>query len=701
MEIQQEITRQNETVPNDRLMEWRIGVNLGEIVEEEGRIYGDGVNIAARIESLAEAGSICISGAVHDQVKNKLDFDFEYQGEQLVKNIPDPVRIYRIVSKSEKVATAQKPLPVWKEEAAFTQKPSIAVLPFDNMSGDPEQEYFSDGMTEEIITRLARNPMLSVIARNSTFTYKGQPVKIQQIGAELGVKYVVEGSVRKAGNMVRITAQLIDTTTGGHLWGQTYDRELTDIFSLQDDIAEQIVVSLISAGGSGGEIVSAEQARVRHIPTENLTAYDAFLRGWEHFSRLIGEEDSKARVMFEKAIEMDPDFALAYVTLAAVHLREYVEGRDKDPQKLELIFEYAKKAVSLNDSSSLSYVILSYYYRETDQLEQAIAHAEKGISLNPNDPHSYLSLGNSFTSSGRPAEAVEVIQKAMQLDPHHGAYYGTDLARAYRWLGNFDKAIDCLKEAQIRNPNYSRIYLDLSQIYRDLGRYEESIKTLKQALSLDPDLGEAIRGLSLNYRMGWLTTVIRDRFVLDRALEIALKMVTLDDSSAEGHFELSVTRLYKKQADKALVEAEKVIDIDPEYAEGYLLLADIFNFMGKPKEAIKMMQKAMSFSSTYPASYLRTHGFAYYLAGREDEAEETLKRVFSLSPNHESATLAHLILAIIYSESGRENDAQNEANEVLKLVPEFSLDLWEQRIPMAEQDKIDRAIAALRRAGLD
>ena len=353
VEIQRDLVQRNLEIPSETKMSWRIGVNLGEVVEEDDRIYGDGVNIAARIESLAEAGGICVSGTVYDQVKNKLGLEFQYMGEQTVKNIPDSVRVYQVLSLPVTAASDITGRAEEKPKPSLSEQPSIAVLPFDNMSGDPEREYFSDGMTVEIIARLAMNPMLSVIARNSTFAYKGKSVNVRQIGQDLGVRFVVEGSVRKAGNMVRITAQLIDTSSGSHIWAKTYDREFKDVFSLQDEIAQQIVMSVLEGG------VVAEISRARNIPTENLTAYDALLRGLENFYQLKREDNARAIKMAERAIELDSEYALAYVLLAAAHHRDFSFGWVRGLVALDKAFEFARKAISLDDSSSLAHVVLS------------------------------------------------------------------------------------------------------------------------------------------------------------------------------------------------------------------------------------------------------------------------------------------------------------------------------------------------------
>ena len=578
---------------------------------------------------------------------------------------------------------------------ALPDKPSIAVLPFVNMSGDPEQEYFSDGMTEEIITKLSMNSGLAVIARNSTFFYKGKRIKIKQIAQELKARYVVEGSVRKAGNMVRITAQLIDATTESHLWAKTYDHEFKDIFSLQDEIAQQIVATL------NVKSREAEQKRVRRIPTENLTAYDSLLRGLSHFSRLTKEENAKARKMFERAVELDPEFAFAYGLLGFAHLMDYSIGWHRDPGTLEQVSKFARKALSLDDSSSLAHVLLSEVYITEGQFEQAISQAERALSLNPNNADAYLSMGRTLDSVGRSEEAVEAIKKAMQLDPHHAAYYNTSLARAYRNLGQYEEAIASLKEALARNPDWIVAFLQLAQVYQDLGQYKEAIASLKEALARDPDLIWAYFELAINYLKTWEITQSQDPLILDRALEMAEKTVAIDDSFWGSHFGLSITYLYKKQYEKALAEAEKVIALVPENADSYALLAAIFNSIGRSEEAIENIEKAIQLNPAIPAWYLNTLATAYASFGRQTEAVATFKRVFDRKPSHGEAFDAHLSLAILYVELGQEEDARAEAEEILKLVPNFSVEVWGQRNPNKDQAQIERGMAALRKAGLN
>jgi TolB-like protein/class 3 adenylate cyclase len=386
VEIQRDLAQRNAELPPEHKMEFRIGVNVGDVVEEEDRIYGDGVNIAARVEGMAEAGGICVTGRAFSQVKNKLKLGYEYLGEQSVKNIAEPVRVYKVLMEPDaagKVIGEKRFLGKISRRSAIAaiiilivvagglvgwnlylrqskrvesasmdkmayplpEKPSIAVLPFDNMSGDPEQEYISDGLTEHIISALSKVHDLFVIARNSTFTYKGKPVKVQQVAEEMGVRYVLEGSVRKAEDRVRITVQLIDALTGYHIWSESYDRELKDIFALQDEITMKVVTAMQV------KLTTGEQARIYGKGTSSLKAYLKFLEAVEPFNLYKKEANVRAKQLLEEAIALDPEFSNAYSFLGDCHLFDAIFGWSKSPPKsIKTAFELAQKALSLDDS---------------------------------------------------------------------------------------------------------------------------------------------------------------------------------------------------------------------------------------------------------------------------------------------------------------------------------------------------------------
>jgi adenylate cyclase len=462
VEIQDALRARNVELPENRKMEFRIGINLGDVIVEGERIYGDGVNIAARLEGLAEGGGICISGTVYDHIENKLAFDYESLGQHSVKNIRKPIRVYRVGVKADAA------VPEAGRELKVPEKPSIAVLPFVNMSGDPEQEYFSDGITEDLITDLSKISGLFVIARNSTFMYKGKPVKVDQVGQELGVRYVLEGSVRKVGDRVRITAQLVDASTGGHLWAERYDRDLEDIFALQDEVAQKIVSALAV------KLTDDEQERLERGYTDNLEAYDYFLRGLEYFNRLTKEGTDQARRLFERAIDLDPEFAAAYGHMSLTHWLEWSFGWTQDLQCLEKAFELAQKAAALDDSLPEAHRILGILCLWKKQHDQAIALTERAIALNANYADAIWQLGQVLSFAGKPEEAIDLVKKAMRLNPVYPVVYLWDLGHAYMLAGRYEEAIAALTRTLHRNPNFHPAHIYLAITYSELGRAEEA-----------------------------------------------------------------------------------------------------------------------------------------------------------------------------------------------------------------------------------
>jgi adenylate cyclase len=380
VEIQQVLRAKNAMLPENRRVQFRIGINLGDVIAEGDSIYGDGVNIAARMESLAQAGGICISGSAYEQIENKLLLRYDYLGEHEVKNIARPVRVYRAQIESEAAVRGPSEA-ASKEKMAFPlpDKPSIAVLPFVNMSEDPKQEFFSDGMTEEIITALSKSPYLFVIARQSTFAYKGKPVKIKQVSEELGVRYVLEGSVRRSGEKVRITAQLIDAMTGYHLWAERYDRDLKEIFALQDEIALKILKTVHE------KLQPGDYARVLGRGARNLEVFLKAMEAREHFYRITKEDNALARRLYEEVIVLDPDYAFAYASLAWTHMVDIWLGTSKSPKEsLGRAIELGERAIALDELEATGHASLGYFYSFAGQFDKAVAHAELGLTLDQN-----------------------------------------------------------------------------------------------------------------------------------------------------------------------------------------------------------------------------------------------------------------------------------------------------------------------------
>ena len=440
--IQNELRVRNEALPDERKVQFRIGVNLGDVIEDRGDIYGDGVNVAARLESLADPGGICISDAVRSAVGKKLDLGYEFMGEQEVKNIAEPVRAYKVLVGKGGSAPSSMQAPVLE----LPDKPSIAVLPFTNMSGDPEQEYFSDGITEDIITELARFRSLFVIARHSSFTFKGQSPDVQAIGKKLGVQYIVEGSVRRAGERVRISAQLVEAATGNHIWAERYDRLLDDIFAVQDEVTRTIVATL------PGRLEGDYAKRARRKPTASMTAYDYLLRGHMHCHRLTRDDNAEARRMYRKAIELDPNLAQAHAWLAwTYHMGHYFVWETHD--STDLAAESINKALALDDDDSFIRTVHAYTLRRDGRPEEAEMQFEKAVELNPNDAIATAWLAEFLVSRGRSGEALQWVEKAIRRDPYHVDWYCIIQGEALYCLRDYTGAVRAIRQARLSD-NY-------------------------------------------------------------------------------------------------------------------------------------------------------------------------------------------------------------------------------------------------------
>jgi len=374
-------------------------------------------------------------------------------------------------------------------------KPSLVVLPFTNISGDPTQDYFSDGITEDLTTALAKVSSLFVIARNSAFVYKGKPVDVKAVSRELGVRYVLEGSVQRADNRVRITAQLVDGPSAAHVWAESYDRDLKDIFAVQDEVRQEIVLALRV------KLTAEEQERFRRAPTDNLEAYDYFLRGSEYYLHYGKETNTQARQMFEKAIELDPEYAGAYMGLGSTYFVEGWSQWSRDPQQsIAQAFKLAQRAITLNDSLSPAHILLGDIHLLKKQHEQAIAELEKAITLDPNNAFGYADLGHTLIWAGRPEEAIGLIKKAMRLDPHYPVPFLDFLGFAYRLTGQYGEAVPTLKRVLARNPDYWGSRIGLTIIYSDLGQQEEARAEAAEILRTNPNFSLELWGQLAPYK---------------------------------------------------------------------------------------------------------------------------------------------------------------------------------------------------------
>ncbi len=484
VDVQQAMVERNAEAPEDRQIKYRIGINIGDIIVEGDDIYGDGVNVAARLEGLAKPGEVCISRTVFNHVRNKVDLTFEDLGEKQVKNIPDPVRVYRVdLSRTDTDSLSRRSD---TGSLALPDKPSIAVLPFQNMSGDPEQEFFADGMAEEIITALSRYRWFFVIARNSSFTYKGRAVDVTQVAKELGVRYVLEGSVRKAGNRVRVTAQLIDATTGNHIWAEHYDRELDDIFALQDEITEQIVSSIAP------ELGTAERERARRKPPQSLDAWDRFQRGLWHVYHVNERDHSEAERLMREVTEIDPGFSPAYAYLAFLRYLAVIHGLAEDDAKtLAEGHALGNKAVTLDRNDPVAHFALARVLTMKGDTEAAIVESKIAIGLNPNDPHGHHSLGWALYWGRADAEgSLEHFNTALRLNPRDPYRWITLVMKgaALRFLKRYDEAIEWGRAA-CQYPEGEFIpHLHLAASFGQAGRMDEARAAITKALELRPDL---------------------------------------------------------------------------------------------------------------------------------------------------------------------------------------------------------------------
>ncbi|WP_119269377.1 adenylate/guanylate cyclase domain-containing protein [Taklimakanibacter deserti] len=436
VEVQRRMARRNADVEAARQIRFRIGVNLGDIIVEEDDVLGDGVNIAARLQTLAEPGGIAVSQAVRDELAHKLDLNFEDQGEQPMKNISRPLRVFRIALDETLVPSMPLPAPSPGDGGHL----SIAVLPFVNMSGDPDQEFFADGLTEDIITALSRFRDLLVISRNSTFVYKGKAVNVQDVAKAFGVHYVVEGSVRKVANRVRITVQLIDARTDRHVWAERYDRELADIFAMQDEVTASIVATV------SGRVEAAAVERVQRSPTTNMRAYEYLLAAKVLHHRSTAEDNAEAQKMVDKALALDPNYAHAHAWRGCIVGQSWVYSwcPDRDTAWNTIVAELGT-ALNLDDDDSDVHRILAAINLNRGDHEAAQYHQERALSLNPNNDLIVVQHGEYMTWIGRPEEGVEWIRKAMRLNPHHPERFWNHLGRAYFVARKYPEAIEAFR----------------------------------------------------------------------------------------------------------------------------------------------------------------------------------------------------------------------------------------------------------------
>jgi adenylate cyclase len=487
-EIQTRMARRNADVSPARAIQFRIGINLGDVIVDGDDIFGDGVNIAARLEALAEPGSICVSAAVREQVGARLDASFEDLGEQNVKNIARTIRIYRLAAPGLGGPSGETGASPGKAGA----KPSIAVLPFSNMSGDPEQEFFADGLTEDIITELSRFRDLLVISRNSVFVHKGKPVKVQEVARAFGVDYVVEGSVRKVGDRVRVTVQLIDAETDTHIWAERYDRELRDIFAIQDEVTAAVVATL------SGRVEAAAHERVARKPTANMAAYECVLAGKILHHRSARDANAEAQRLLNRAIELDPNYAHAHAWKGCVIGQSWIYGWCPDNElALKQVRQELETALALDDNDPDVHRVLAALNLTFDNHDKAAYHQQRALSLNPNNDLIVVQQGEVLTWLGRAEEGIEWIRRAMRLNPYHPERYWNHLGRAQYTARAYADAIESF--SRIARPDHSH-HAFLAASSAQLGNKTAAAAHAREVIALQPSFTMEKHLATLHYK---------------------------------------------------------------------------------------------------------------------------------------------------------------------------------------------------------
>ena len=524
VEIQNEIAERNVAVPEEERMQFRIGVNVGEVIAEENNYYGSGVNVAVRLEQLADAGGICISQVVYDQIRKIVEIPFEDIGERHLKNISEPVHVYRVlpapmsglrkffsrtIIHRRRLGVAagvlllllaaaagsfylRQPAALWDAllggAAALPENPTIAVLPFDDMSPTHDQQYLADGITEELIMGLAKFPDFVVMARNSTFAYKDKPTDVRKVGRDLNVRYVLEGSIQRADQHMRVTAQLIDATTGRQIWADRYDREVDNIFAIRDDIMRSIAGTL---GSMQGIVARVEAGRVSAKNPNSFTAYDYLMKGWDAYNKFAREDNAAARDFFQQAIQIDPNYARAYAGLAWTYELDYdFEWPDDDEKSLRLALENASTAVRLDPNDIQAQWGLGWAYLYNRQYEQAMAHYLRTRKLNPNDAEVLAEMGNLLIYIGQPKQAIDQVKEAIRLNPNHYGWYVYYVGWAYEEAGMPEEAIEIFEKAiDLQNPDEEQLWYlpTVAAAYAAVGRMDDAHKVVKTVLSREPD----------------------------------------------------------------------------------------------------------------------------------------------------------------------------------------------------------------------
>jgi len=740
---QKELQARNAGLPESRRMEFRIGINLGDVIEEGDRIYGDGVNIAARLEALAEPGGICISKTAFDHIEAKLPLGYHFLGEQTVKNIAKPVGAYKVLMEPRVTVGEEREeagvIPFWRRKAGIAgaiavlvviigvvvwnvylrpppiepasvekmayplpEKPSIAVLPFENLSGDPQQEYISDGISEAIINALSNVPRMFVIARNSSFTYRGKPVKVQQVAEELGVRYVLEGSVQRSGEKMRVTAQLIDAIKGHHLWSERYDVDMDDLLALQDKIALNILVE------TQVKLTEGEQARLVKKETNNLKAYEKYLEASTYYYRTNREDMFKARQLYEEAIKLDPNFSGAYRGIAATHFWDAARKWSQDPDKSwHLATEYAQKALAMDENNWGNLLFWSRIVDGNGEHEKAIEICRHVLELNPNSAIAYFALAGTLFNAGRYGEAIPLHEKALRLNPFPPAMYYRNSALYYWFAGRYEDGIAASKKALRINPNDITTFRNLAAIHAVLGNDKEARGAAAEVLRLDPSFT-----IEREFRtIGWKDREGMERFkdalrkaglpdgksslpLPDKPSIAVLPFVNMSDDKSQEYFSDGLTeeiitalsktpKLFVIARNSSFVYKGKAVDVKQvgrELGVKYVLEGSVRR-SGDQLRITAQLIDAITGNHLWAERYDREMKDVFAI---QDEITMKIVRSFinltesqlwqlSLAGKHPSNLQAYLKLleGIGYSYQSKFSDAMKSFEEALSLDPQF------------------------------
>lgn len=680
VEIQDFLKAENTELTEDRRVVFRIGINLGDVIEKDGDLLGDGVNIAARVEALADGGGVSITKSVYDQVKRKLPFEFQYLGEHTVKNIAEPIRVYQVLTDAK---AADKPdstqntgsmrprlilfaiiflvltagglafqmyyrthVPKPQIEAApekktafpLPDKPSLAVLPFVNMSADPNQEYFSDGMTEDLITDLSKISGLFVIARNSTFTYKGKPVKIQQVAEELGVRYVLEGSVRKQGETLRINAQLIDGITGLHIWADRFDGQHEDIFALQDRFTRKIVAALAVT------LTKDDRSLLARKDTANVSAHDAYMQGLNLMRRDSPESLVKAVDSFKKAVEIDPDFSRAHTALSLAYNHAMKTGWDIELAWFDassLSQKHMKLAMKNPTPHGHREASGKHLYKR--EYKEAITEADLALTLGPNDPESQWAMGRALVFAGKTTQGIEYLNQAIRLNPSYPGRYALHLGIAKYLLGHYEEALILLEKAEELEPSGESVFCSnswLAAAYAQLGQEKEAVEILEENFTKKRTW---FYGLSIEGCFPvWPLKELKD---FDHYADGLIK----------AGFPVPWNPVYRRKYEEAFIKAEALLKSAPNDSKKQTMMAEVLIMSGRPVEAIDFIKKIMIKNPKPHYIFWFDLGLAQFCTEQFDEAVKNFEKYHMLRPYGRRMWF----LAAAYAHLGRQKEAEN------------------------------------------